>query len=154
MECGDVLTKINSHRRNTSYPKEYHSDNNSPLRKYSGNSVLFHVPAYTRSIISCFGECVQILNKFWHNETGINCMYHKLTSKCYKWFHFTGINLVSWFGATVESHDQHGRQRSSHPRQRYFRTDSWREDDVTEMTLSRRHLWWRELVHFLLINMT
>jgi hypothetical protein len=44
MECGNVLTKINTQQQNSLYPKEYHSDNDSPLRKYSGHSVLFHVP--------------------------------------------------------------------------------------------------------------
>jgi len=59
--------------------------------------------------------------------------------------------LSTDIGATAESQDQYGRQRSSHPRQRYFRAGSWREDDVTEMTLSRRQLRRREVVHFLLI---
>jgi hypothetical protein len=35
-------------------------------------------------VISCFGDCLQIFNKFWHYDTGINCMCHELTSKCYK----------------------------------------------------------------------
>ena len=64
MECGNVLTKFNTHQQNTSYPKEYHSDNNRPLGKYSGNLVLFHVPADTHRIITSFGECVHILNKY------------------------------------------------------------------------------------------
>jgi hypothetical protein len=46
-------------------------------------------------IISCFGEFLQIFNKFWHYDTGINCMCQQLTSKCYKPFHFTGINKVN-----------------------------------------------------------
>ena len=65
-ESGNVLTKINTHQQNTSYQKQYHSDNNSPLGKYSGNSVLFHMLADTHSIITCFGESVQILTRHRH----------------------------------------------------------------------------------------
>jgi hypothetical protein len=48
-------------------------------------------------VIGCSGECLQIFNKFWHYDTHMNCMCHELTSKCYKWFHFTGIKMVNQF---------------------------------------------------------